>query len=174
MRLSWNEVRVRAASFAKEWAPGATVHVHAVGAPHMADPSRLLASAGRIYGDRMEELWGEFLPVPRAPPTSAGPVSRPATRIAPKPSPSGSRRAAAPPPGRSCPPVRDGVRLQGFVAGGWPGTGGKGRSRTPGGVIATSVRSLPGPGHPVDTDIADLGLVHSRCQHGSIPEGRYL
>ena len=32
----------------------------------MADPSRLLASAGRIYGDRMAELWGEFLPVPRA------------------------------------------------------------------------------------------------------------
>ena len=47
-------------------APGARVYVHAVGAPHMADPSRLLASAGRIYGDRMEELWGEFLPVPRA------------------------------------------------------------------------------------------------------------
>ncbi len=46
-------------------APGAIVHVHAVGAPHMADPSRLLASAGRIYGERMEELWGEFLPVPR-------------------------------------------------------------------------------------------------------------
>jgi len=47
-------------------APGATVHVHAVGAPHMADPSRLLASAGRIYGDAMATLWGEFLPVPRA------------------------------------------------------------------------------------------------------------
>ncbi len=47
-------------------APGAIVHVHAVGAPHMADPSRLLASAGRIYGDAMTTLWGEFLPVPRA------------------------------------------------------------------------------------------------------------
>lgn len=46
-------------------APGAQVYVHAVGAPHMADPSRLLASAGRIYGERMAELWGEFLPVPR-------------------------------------------------------------------------------------------------------------
>ena len=45
--------------------PGVIVHVHAVGAPHMADPSRLLASAGRIYGERMAELWGEFLPVPR-------------------------------------------------------------------------------------------------------------
>ena len=46
-------------------APYAVVYVHAVGAPHMADPSRLLASAGRIYGDAMATLWGEFLPVPR-------------------------------------------------------------------------------------------------------------
>jgi glyoxylase-like metal-dependent hydrolase (beta-lactamase superfamily II) len=29
----------------------------------MADPARLLASATRLYGDRMEQLWGEFLPV---------------------------------------------------------------------------------------------------------------
>ena len=47
-------------------APGATVYVHAVGAPHMAHPARLLASAGRIYGDAMATLWGTFLPVPRA------------------------------------------------------------------------------------------------------------
>ena len=47
-------------------APGARVYVHAVGAPHMADPARLLASAGRIYGDAMATLWGDFLPVPRA------------------------------------------------------------------------------------------------------------
>ena len=47
-------------------APGATVYVHAVGAPHMADPARLLASAGRIYGDAMATLWGDFLPVPNA------------------------------------------------------------------------------------------------------------
>ena len=46
-------------------APRARVYVHALGAPHMADPSRLLASAGRIYGDRMAALWGEFRPVPR-------------------------------------------------------------------------------------------------------------
>ena len=46
-------------------APGATVYVHAVGAPHMADPARLLASAGRIYGDAMATLWGDFLHVPR-------------------------------------------------------------------------------------------------------------
>ncbi len=43
---------------------GATVHVHHVGAPHMIDPSKLLASAGRIYGDQMGPLWGDFLPVP--------------------------------------------------------------------------------------------------------------
>ncbi len=43
---------------------GATVHVHHVGAPHMIDPSKLLASAGRIYGDQMGPLWGDFLAVP--------------------------------------------------------------------------------------------------------------
>lgn len=43
---------------------GATVHVHHVGAPHLVDPSRLLASAERIYGNQMGPLWGETLPVP--------------------------------------------------------------------------------------------------------------
>lgn len=43
---------------------GTQVYVHPVGAPHMLNPERLLASATRIYGDRMEELWGEFLSVP--------------------------------------------------------------------------------------------------------------
>jgi glyoxylase-like metal-dependent hydrolase (beta-lactamase superfamily II) len=43
---------------------GATVHVHAVGAPHLADPAKLLASAQRIYGDAMHTLWGETVPVP--------------------------------------------------------------------------------------------------------------
>jgi glyoxylase-like metal-dependent hydrolase (beta-lactamase superfamily II) len=46
------------------WAQqGARIHVHHVGAPHLIDPSKLLASAQRIYGDRMEHLWGEILPV---------------------------------------------------------------------------------------------------------------
>lgn len=44
--------------------PGITVYVHEAGAPHLVDPSRLLASARRIYGDAMESLWGDFLPVP--------------------------------------------------------------------------------------------------------------
>lgn len=43
---------------------GAQIIVHPVGAPHMIQPDRLLASATRIYGDQMETLWGEFLPVP--------------------------------------------------------------------------------------------------------------
>jgi len=43
---------------------GAEIYVHPVGAPHMLNPEKLLASASRIYGDRMESLWGEFLPVP--------------------------------------------------------------------------------------------------------------
>ncbi|HEU4746369.1 MAG TPA: MBL fold metallo-hydrolase [Anaerolineales bacterium] len=43
---------------------GAEVYVHPVGAPHMLNPEKLLASATRIYGDRMDSLWGGFLPVP--------------------------------------------------------------------------------------------------------------
>jgi len=44
--------------------PDIRVHVHARGARHMASPARLLASATRLYGDRMDTLWGEFLAVP--------------------------------------------------------------------------------------------------------------
>jgi glyoxylase-like metal-dependent hydrolase (beta-lactamase superfamily II) len=44
--------------------PRLEVYVHARGASHLADPSRLLASAERIYGDEMPELWGRVLPVP--------------------------------------------------------------------------------------------------------------
>jgi glyoxylase-like metal-dependent hydrolase (beta-lactamase superfamily II) len=43
---------------------GAQIYVHPVGAPHLLNPEKLLASAARIYGDAMESLWGEFLPVP--------------------------------------------------------------------------------------------------------------
>jgi glyoxylase-like metal-dependent hydrolase (beta-lactamase superfamily II) len=45
---------------------GAQIYVHRVGAPHMLNPDKLIASATRIYGDRMETLWGEFLPVPQS------------------------------------------------------------------------------------------------------------
>jgi len=43
---------------------GAEIYVHPIGAPHLLNPEKLIASATRIYGDRMESLWGEFLPVP--------------------------------------------------------------------------------------------------------------
>ena len=44
--------------------PKIEVFVHERGARHMADPSTLLASAGRLYGGDMQRLWGEVLPVP--------------------------------------------------------------------------------------------------------------
>jgi len=44
---------------------GATVCVHESGTSHLADPERLLTSAKRIYGDEMDELWGEMRPVPQ-------------------------------------------------------------------------------------------------------------
>ncbi|MBK8430454.1 MAG: MBL fold metallo-hydrolase [Chloroflexi bacterium] len=47
------------------WArQGAHVYVHHFGARHLIDPSKLMASATRIYGDQMERMWGEMLPVP--------------------------------------------------------------------------------------------------------------
>ena len=42
---------------------GAQIYVHPIGAPHLLNPEKLLASATRIYGDAMDTLWGEFLPV---------------------------------------------------------------------------------------------------------------
>ncbi|HEY1352352.1 MAG TPA: MBL fold metallo-hydrolase [Ktedonobacteraceae bacterium] len=45
---------------------GARVLVHLLGAPHLLDPGRLIASAQRIYGERMFSLWGEIASVPTA------------------------------------------------------------------------------------------------------------
>jgi len=44
--------------------PRIRVYVHERGAPKMIDPTKLLDSARRLYGDQMDRLWGEFLPVP--------------------------------------------------------------------------------------------------------------
>jgi glyoxylase-like metal-dependent hydrolase (beta-lactamase superfamily II) len=44
--------------------PTLTVHVSEIGAPHLVDPSRLEASARRLYGDAFDELWGALEPVP--------------------------------------------------------------------------------------------------------------
>lgn len=49
----------------RRW-PDLEVYVHERGAPHVIDPSRLLASAERLYGDKLEYLWGKILPVPEA------------------------------------------------------------------------------------------------------------
>ena len=63
--------------------PHLQVHVHADGAPHMADPERLVASTRRTFGEAHDRLWGEVTPVsaecirPWAP---AGPVSVPGVR----------------------------------------------------------------------------------------------
>jgi glyoxylase-like metal-dependent hydrolase (beta-lactamase superfamily II) len=50
-------------SLVRRW-PELPVFVHERGARHLADPSKLLASAERLYGDQMETLWGEVAPVP--------------------------------------------------------------------------------------------------------------
>jgi glyoxylase-like metal-dependent hydrolase (beta-lactamase superfamily II) len=44
--------------------PQARVYVHGLGAPHLLDTTKVVASATRIYGERMQSLWGEIRPVP--------------------------------------------------------------------------------------------------------------
>ena len=46
--------------------PHLKVYVHERGAPHLIDPAKLLKSAGQLYGDDMERLWGEVAPVPES------------------------------------------------------------------------------------------------------------
>jgi glyoxylase-like metal-dependent hydrolase (beta-lactamase superfamily II) len=43
--------------------PDARVYIHEVGAPHLIDPTSLVRSASRIYGDDMDRLWGEIAPI---------------------------------------------------------------------------------------------------------------
>jgi len=50
-------------SLVERW-PDLEVYVHERGAPHMVDPGRLLESARRLYGEDMDRLWGEVIPVP--------------------------------------------------------------------------------------------------------------
>ncbi len=54
-----------AGALVERW-PRLPVYIHPRGAPHLADPSRLVASARRVFGERLEELLGEVLPVPEA------------------------------------------------------------------------------------------------------------
>ncbi len=50
-------------SLVARW-PQTEVWVHERGAAHMIDPAKLIASATRLYGDRMAQFWGEIVPVP--------------------------------------------------------------------------------------------------------------
>jgi glyoxylase-like metal-dependent hydrolase (beta-lactamase superfamily II) len=45
--------------------PRAQVYVHSKGAPHLLDTSKVVASAARIFGERMQELWGDIEPTPQ-------------------------------------------------------------------------------------------------------------
>jgi len=46
--------------------PRLRVYVHRNGAPHMSDPSKLLASAQRLWPNDLQRLFGEMVPVPAA------------------------------------------------------------------------------------------------------------
>jgi glyoxylase-like metal-dependent hydrolase (beta-lactamase superfamily II) len=52
-----------AGTLAHLW-PDAVVAVHEVGAPHLVDPTKLWASAVRIFGRDMDRLWGGIDPIP--------------------------------------------------------------------------------------------------------------
>ncbi len=54
-----------AGSLVQRW-PDLEVYVHERGARHMVDPAKLIESATRLYGDDMDTLWGEMLPVPES------------------------------------------------------------------------------------------------------------
>jgi glyoxylase-like metal-dependent hydrolase (beta-lactamase superfamily II) len=53
------------AGAAWRFAESATVYVHPIGAPHLIDPTKLIESATRIFGDDMDRLWGKIAPVPK-------------------------------------------------------------------------------------------------------------
>ena len=63
--------------------PQLEVHVHTDGAPHMADPERLVASTRRTFGEAHDRLWGDVTPVPAErirPWEPAGPLPVPGVR----------------------------------------------------------------------------------------------
>jgi glyoxylase-like metal-dependent hydrolase (beta-lactamase superfamily II) len=54
-----------AGALVRRW-PDLDVYVHERGAPHLANPDKLVASAARLYGgeEGLRETWGEVVPVP--------------------------------------------------------------------------------------------------------------
>ncbi len=68
--------------------PEITIHVHEDGAPHIADPERLVRSTRRTFGEAHDRLWGEVLPVPPSRIRGWRPGDgRPIPRILPLPTP---------------------------------------------------------------------------------------
>jgi glyoxylase-like metal-dependent hydrolase (beta-lactamase superfamily II) len=65
-RVLVTHIHLDHAGAAGAWARrhGARVVVTREGARHLTDPSRLMASAARVYGDALERLWGRMTPVP--------------------------------------------------------------------------------------------------------------
>ena len=55
--------------------PNATIVVHEKGARHLADPTKLVASAHRVFGPDMDRLFGDLLP-------TSGPVAAAAENAA--------------------------------------------------------------------------------------------
>jgi glyoxylase-like metal-dependent hydrolase (beta-lactamase superfamily II) len=45
--------------------PRARVYAHSLGAPHLLDTTKVVASATRLYGPRMQTLWGDIEPIPK-------------------------------------------------------------------------------------------------------------
>jgi glyoxylase-like metal-dependent hydrolase (beta-lactamase superfamily II) len=52
-----------AGALVRRW-PEIEVWVHELGAPHVIDPARLVASARQLYGEEFDRLWGEVVPIP--------------------------------------------------------------------------------------------------------------
>src|SRR3954447_26230989 len=44
--------------------PNATIYVHEKGARHLADPTPLIHSAARVYGELLDSLYGRLEPTP--------------------------------------------------------------------------------------------------------------
>ena len=65
-RVLVTHVHLDHAGAAGAWAlrHGARVVALSAGAKHLLDPSRLLASAERVYGDALERMWGGMIPLP--------------------------------------------------------------------------------------------------------------
>jgi glyoxylase-like metal-dependent hydrolase (beta-lactamase superfamily II) len=57
-----------------EMFPAAEVVVHELGARHLADPARLMASARRVYGDELDALFGILAPTPASRIRAVGPT----------------------------------------------------------------------------------------------------